>query len=67
MENAFFNWLASLGLSPLNTVLLVVIAWLARQRIMGIISDVKACDKRQDRIEKSLIAVGIPLIKLDEV
>lgn len=66
MDNALYTWVASLGVSPLNTVLLGIIALLARQRIVGLVDSQKECDERTDRIEDSLLAAGIKLLPKED-
>lgn len=66
MSDAIHDWIISLGLSPLNTILLVVLALVARQKIIQLMDDVSCCRRRNERIERSLIRIGIKLLPLDE-
>lgn len=59
MENAVYAWFASLGLSPLNTVLLGVIALLARQRIQGVVSDLSWAQKQLREHETTFVKYGM--------
>lgn len=58
--------IASLGLSPINTSLLVIIFMLARQRYLTQEEAIEKQQKLTDRIERSLIRAGIELMEMED-
>lgn len=58
--------IASLGLSPINTSLLVIIFMLARQRYLSQEEAIEKQQKLTDRIERSLIRAGIELMEMED-
>lgn len=65
MDALYNSIINSLGLSPVNTSLLVVIFFLVRQRLLFLETQVEEWVKRNDRVERSLIKAGIDLLEME--
>jgi hypothetical protein len=52
--------------SPFDTFLLIIIFFLARQRYLGLIADLKCARERIRRLERSVQAQGIELGEIEE-
>lgn len=61
MDDLYHSLASSLGLSPINTALLVAIFFLVRQKL----SFIEEIAKRNDRVERSLIKAGIDLLEME--
>ena len=66
MDAFYHNIVVGLGLSPVNTSLLAVIFFLARQRFSYFKEEIVKVAKKNDRVERSLIKAGIELLDMEE-
>lgn len=65
MDALYHSLADSLGLSPVNTALLLGIVFLVRQRVALLETQVEEWAKRNDRVERSLIKAGIDLLEME--
>lgn len=66
MVNVYNDLVANLGLSPVNTSLLVVIFILARQRYQAQEETIAKLGKLVNRLERSLLSAGIELYEMED-
>lgn len=64
--DAFYHFVVdNLALSPLNTALLGIIFFLAKQRYTEQAETLTHLQKRNERVERSLIKAGIDLLEME--
>lgn len=63
MNDIYSRIISDIGLSPVNTTLLIIIFVLVKQRLTELESQLMDLIKRNDRVERSLIKVGIDLLE----
>lgn len=64
--DAFYTFLTSnFGVSPLNTTLLLIIFFLAKQRYEDQAEKLIHVMKRNERVERSLLQAGIQLLDME--
>ena len=65
--DALYKLLDRVGnVSPLDTILLIIIFFLARQRYIGLVADLTCARERIRRLERSLLTHGIELGEIED-
>ena len=65
MDALIAEFVRDIGLSPLNVVLAACVVYIVRERYHAIQADLVIVMQRNERLEKSLLAAGIPLLELE--